>query len=117
MYALNGRDVHPVFIIFIQTSRALFPVGKLFVLVGTADEEAWYHVGFTLSQQGQSLLTSNLILCRDHKQTVICMGADASALPSFTVSCGPRRKPKQHLSVNATPPLERYQATYRSTRI
>lgn len=75
--SLNRRDVEPVIGVLLQTRRTRLPVGKLLLLVGTADKE-----------------TSNFVLSGNDQQAVVGMRANAATRLPLAVSTIARRKSK-----------------------
>lgn len=73
--SLDRRDVEPVIGVLLQTRRTRLPVGKLLLLVGTADKE-----------------TSNFVLGSNDKQAIVGMRANAATRLPLAVGAIARRK-------------------------
>lgn len=72
---LDGRHVDPPVVVFFHSRGTLFPVCVVFALVRRADEES-----------------SNVVLGRNHQETVVSVASDATALLSLSIGLVGRRK-------------------------
>src|SRR5271163_2156884 len=95
--AWDRRHIYPALAVFIETSRSLLPIGKVFISVRGANKKTCRHVSPKISMASSEravnilgILTSNIILSSDYQKTIVGVRANTTALLSFAI-CTVRR--------------------------
>ena len=90
--AWDRRHIHPTLAVFLQTSRSLLPIGKVFISIRGPNKKTCRHVSPKISMVSTEraenilgILTSNVVLSSDYQKTIVGVRANTTTLLSFAI--------------------------------